>query len=290
MLYEGHVSREELARLLLDRLHRLPRYRQKVVLPPFTLAHPTWEDDPDFDIDHHIDEVTLPAPARRPHDGRGRGWRLRRDARSPPPALEADSGAGPTRRPYRDRLEDPPRDDRRHVRGRLDHGASRPDPRRRASHPTRGAVATSSTARSAHPAPGRRARPLDRGRPELHRLGVRPAPPGRDGRARPAAHGGRHDGAPLPAPAGAEHAVQCPALHRAPLRLARPALRRHPRDPVRARRHRERRRPRHPERCARALPPRARPSHRRGRAARDVPGEHAAGRTSAAPSATSCRS
>jgi hypothetical protein len=62
MLYEGRVSREELARLLLDRLHRLPRYRQKVVFPPFTLAHPTWEDDPDFDIAHHIDEVTLPAP------------------------------------------------------------------------------------------------------------------------------------------------------------------------------------------------------------------------------------
>lgn len=63
MLHEGRVSREELARLLLDRLHRLPRYRQKVVFPPFTLAHPTWEDDPDFDIDHHIDEVMLPAPA-----------------------------------------------------------------------------------------------------------------------------------------------------------------------------------------------------------------------------------
>ena len=63
MLYEGRVSRAELARLLLDRLHRLPRYRQKVVFPPFTLAHPTWEDDPDFDIAHHIDEVTLPAPA-----------------------------------------------------------------------------------------------------------------------------------------------------------------------------------------------------------------------------------
>ncbi len=62
MVYEGRVSRNELARLLLDRLHRLPRYRQKVVFPPFTLAHPTWEDDPDFDIDHHIDEVTLPPP------------------------------------------------------------------------------------------------------------------------------------------------------------------------------------------------------------------------------------
>ena len=63
MLYEGRVSRDELACLLLDRLHRLPRYRQKIVFPPFTLTHPTWEDDPDFDIAHHVDEITLPAPA-----------------------------------------------------------------------------------------------------------------------------------------------------------------------------------------------------------------------------------
>ena len=62
MVYEGRVSRGELRQLMLDRLHRLPRYRQKVVFPPFALAHPTWEDDPRFDIDDHIDEVTLPAP------------------------------------------------------------------------------------------------------------------------------------------------------------------------------------------------------------------------------------
>src|SRR5207249_2796125 len=63
MLYEGRISRDELARTLLGRLHRLPRYRQKVVFPPFTLTHPTWEDDQDFDIANHLDEVTLPAPA-----------------------------------------------------------------------------------------------------------------------------------------------------------------------------------------------------------------------------------
>jgi len=63
MLYEGHVSRDDLARLLLERLHRLPRYRQKVVFPPFSLAHPTWEDDPDFDVANHIEVVALPPPA-----------------------------------------------------------------------------------------------------------------------------------------------------------------------------------------------------------------------------------
>src|SRR5262245_29865111 len=62
MVYEGHVARAELCPLMLDRLHRLPRYRQRVVFPPFALAHPTWEDDPRFDIDDHIEEHSLPAP------------------------------------------------------------------------------------------------------------------------------------------------------------------------------------------------------------------------------------
>lgn len=62
MVYEGRISKEEVTALLAGRLHRLPRYRQKVVFPPFGLAHPTWEDDPGFDIGHHVDEVTLSPP------------------------------------------------------------------------------------------------------------------------------------------------------------------------------------------------------------------------------------
>ena len=31
MTYEGHISRDELMQILSDRLHLLPRYRQKVV-------------------------------------------------------------------------------------------------------------------------------------------------------------------------------------------------------------------------------------------------------------------
>jgi diacylglycerol O-acyltransferase / wax synthase len=63
MIYEGRISRDELARILLERLHLLPRYRQKIVSPPFALAHPTWEDDPEFDVGNHVEEAVLPAPA-----------------------------------------------------------------------------------------------------------------------------------------------------------------------------------------------------------------------------------
>jgi diacylglycerol O-acyltransferase len=62
MTYEGRLTRDELIRTVEERLHLLPRYRQKVVFPPFGLAHPTWEDDPAFDITRHIEEAALPAP------------------------------------------------------------------------------------------------------------------------------------------------------------------------------------------------------------------------------------
>lgn len=61
-LYEGHISREEVVRSLSDRMHLLPRYRQKAVFPPLRLAHPTWEDDPTFDVRNHVEEVILPPP------------------------------------------------------------------------------------------------------------------------------------------------------------------------------------------------------------------------------------
>lgn len=62
MTYAGHLSRNEVIRTLADRMHLLPRYRQKVVFPPLKLAHPTWEDDPDLSVSNHVEELTLPAP------------------------------------------------------------------------------------------------------------------------------------------------------------------------------------------------------------------------------------
>jgi diacylglycerol O-acyltransferase / wax synthase len=62
LLYDGYVSADALTRVLRERIHLMPRYRQKVVFPPFVLAHPTWEDDADFDVARHVRELTLPAP------------------------------------------------------------------------------------------------------------------------------------------------------------------------------------------------------------------------------------
>src|SRR6186997_2605073 len=62
MVYEGRITAADMIGMLTERMHLLPRYRQKVVRAPMGVAHPTWEDDPEFDVGNHIDERTLPAP------------------------------------------------------------------------------------------------------------------------------------------------------------------------------------------------------------------------------------
>src|SRR4051812_40964559 len=62
MVYEGKLSRERIIALLEERMHLLPRYRQKVAFAPFGLSHPMWVDDPHFDLHRHVEERDLPAP------------------------------------------------------------------------------------------------------------------------------------------------------------------------------------------------------------------------------------
>jgi diacylglycerol O-acyltransferase / wax synthase len=48
--------------LLADRLHLVPRLRQRVVHVPLELDNPYFVDDPEFDLDHHVHRLALPAP------------------------------------------------------------------------------------------------------------------------------------------------------------------------------------------------------------------------------------
>jgi WS/DGAT/MGAT family acyltransferase len=45
------------------RMHLIPRYRQRAIIPPLYAGHPTWDDDPKFSLDRHLRVVDLPAPA-----------------------------------------------------------------------------------------------------------------------------------------------------------------------------------------------------------------------------------
>ncbi len=43
-------------------VERFPRFRQRIAEPGVGRLVPRWEDDPNFDLDHHIHHIALPAP------------------------------------------------------------------------------------------------------------------------------------------------------------------------------------------------------------------------------------
>jgi WS/DGAT/MGAT family acyltransferase len=51
-----------LRRHLDRRLHLVPRFRRRVVAPPFGLGDARWADDPGFDVARHVHAVSLPPP------------------------------------------------------------------------------------------------------------------------------------------------------------------------------------------------------------------------------------
>ena len=62
-LLDRAPDRGGLRRALQRWLVRLPRLRQRVVEAPLRLGLPEWEDDVHFDLDYHLREIALPAPA-----------------------------------------------------------------------------------------------------------------------------------------------------------------------------------------------------------------------------------
>ena len=56
-ILEGKLTFRLFRAHLTSRLHLVPRYRQRVAFVPFNVSHPTWEDDPEFDIDNHLFRV-----------------------------------------------------------------------------------------------------------------------------------------------------------------------------------------------------------------------------------------
>jgi diacylglycerol O-acyltransferase len=54
LIFDGEIPFEALVEFVESRLSLIPRYRQRLVVPPFHAGHPTWESDPDFDIRNHM--------------------------------------------------------------------------------------------------------------------------------------------------------------------------------------------------------------------------------------------
>ncbi len=61
-LFDGEIPFENFVAMLDAKMHLLPRYQQIVVPDPFSLGHPTWEHDHNFNIRNHIFRLQIDAP------------------------------------------------------------------------------------------------------------------------------------------------------------------------------------------------------------------------------------
>ena len=52
----------ELLEAFEERLHMVPRFRQKLAFVPFGLGRPAWVDDTHFNLEYHVRSTALPAP------------------------------------------------------------------------------------------------------------------------------------------------------------------------------------------------------------------------------------
>ena len=56
------VTYDALCARVAERIHLIPRYRQRLEQPAMGLANPVWVDDEHFDVGWHVRQTTLPAP------------------------------------------------------------------------------------------------------------------------------------------------------------------------------------------------------------------------------------
>lgn len=64
-IFEGKIDFDKFRASMASRMHLIPRYRQRAIIPPLYAGHPTWADDPQFSLDRHVKLAELPAPGTR---------------------------------------------------------------------------------------------------------------------------------------------------------------------------------------------------------------------------------
>jgi len=57
---EPPLTRAMIAKRIGERIHLVPRLRQRLEEPPLGIANPVWTDDTSFDLDWHVRQVSLP--------------------------------------------------------------------------------------------------------------------------------------------------------------------------------------------------------------------------------------
>ncbi|MEL7250040.1 MAG: wax ester/triacylglycerol synthase family O-acyltransferase [Bacteroidota bacterium] len=59
---EGSLDYDTFRAKILSRLHTVPNLRKRLVYVPFSIDYPYWVDDPNFNIDLHLQHIALPKP------------------------------------------------------------------------------------------------------------------------------------------------------------------------------------------------------------------------------------
>lgn len=59
---EGSLDFDTFRSILASSLHQIPKMRKKLAYVPFKFDYPYWVDDPEFDIDMHLQHISLPKP------------------------------------------------------------------------------------------------------------------------------------------------------------------------------------------------------------------------------------
>ncbi len=62
LVFEGSIQFSEYRNMIASRLHLLPRMKERLVMVPLGLGKPYWAEDPDFNVDMHLQHVALPRP------------------------------------------------------------------------------------------------------------------------------------------------------------------------------------------------------------------------------------
>ena len=63
LIFEGPPpAYDDLVEHVHNRLHLVPRFRQKLAFPPAETGRPFWVDDPTFNLEYHVRHSALPAP------------------------------------------------------------------------------------------------------------------------------------------------------------------------------------------------------------------------------------
>ncbi len=62
-ILEGSLSFEDFKNIVASKLHKIPKFRQRLLNVPMNLDYPYWVDDPNFELDLHLHRLKLPEPS-----------------------------------------------------------------------------------------------------------------------------------------------------------------------------------------------------------------------------------